>query len=368
MLYIGIDVHKKLCNACIKDRDGNVLGELTFPNNSSGIDKLLDEINNRDATAALESTSNLWLRLYTTLEESGIEVVLVNPKKTRAIAEARLKNDRVDASILADLLRANFLAKCYVPPFKVRELRSLVRHRMNLVKDRTKVKNRIHSLLDKYELNFNATDLFGKAGREWLETIKAELSPIDRFVLDTDIRQIEMLDQLIDETEISIAKESIESEDVKILMTIPGVDFYTALLFVSEVGNIKRFVSSSRLISWLGLAPRVHQSGDTNYNGKISKEGSPRVRWALVQSAHIAIRWDEHFNEKFNRIAKRRGNKKATVAIAREIAVAIYHMLIRREPYRFSTEAFAAKKLKRLERKIKSGDRIVRTEPGRLPS
>lgn len=72
MLYIGIDVHTKLCNACIKDRDGNVLGELTFPNNSSGIDKLLDEINNRDATAALESTSNLWLRLYTTLEESGI--------------------------------------------------------------------------------------------------------------------------------------------------------------------------------------------------------------------------------------------------------------------------------------------------------
>ncbi|MFQ5976159.1 MAG: transposase, partial [Candidatus Hydrothermarchaeales archaeon] len=98
MRYIGIDVHKKLCYACIKDREGTVLGELTFPNKSHGMDILLKTIDGKKAKAVIESTGNLWLRLYTTLEEAGIEVILANPKKTRAIAEARLKNDKVDAS------------------------------------------------------------------------------------------------------------------------------------------------------------------------------------------------------------------------------------------------------------------------------
>lgn len=134
MLYTGIDVHKKLCNACLKDRDGNVLGELTFPNKSYGVDMLLEIIGSRKAKAVIESTSYLWLSLYLGLEEAGIKVILANPKKTKAIAEARLKNDRVDASTLADLLRSDLVALCYVPPGEVRELRSLVSHRMNLVK------------------------------------------------------------------------------------------------------------------------------------------------------------------------------------------------------------------------------------------
>ncbi|MFQ5976489.1 MAG: transposase, partial [Candidatus Hydrothermarchaeales archaeon] len=98
MRYIGIDVHKKLCYACIKDREGKVLGEQIFPNKSYGIDTLLEMIDGRKAKAVIESTGNLWIRLYTALEEAGIEVILANPKKTRAIAEARLKNDKVDAS------------------------------------------------------------------------------------------------------------------------------------------------------------------------------------------------------------------------------------------------------------------------------
>lgn len=357
-MYIGIDVDKKLCHACIKDRDGNIIKELNFRNESSGFDTLLDCIKGGEARAVIESTGNLWIRLYTRLEEAGVKVVLANPKKTKAIAEARLKNDKVDARTLADLLRADLVAPCYVPPKEIRELRSLIRHRMNLTRDLTRVKNRIHSLLDKYELKgFDGKDLFGKEGMGWLRTIAHELSWVDRLTLEAELRHVELLDQLIEEVNLRIALEAVDSEDVKLLMTIPGVDYYTALLFISEVGDISRFPSASKLVSWLGITPRVQQSGGKSYNGRITKEGSPRLRWALVQAAHVAVRWDNHMAEKYNRIERRRGGGKAIVAVAREIAVAMYHMLTRREPYRFSGEAFVNRKLKKLEREIRVGSR-----------
>jgi transposase len=353
MWYIGIDTHKKKCNACIKDKDGNILGEPKFPNKSYGADKLLDVIDGREAKAVIESTGNMWLRLYLSLEEAGVDVVLANPKKTKAIAEARLKNDKVDARTLADLLRANLIAPCYVPPVQIRGLRSLVRHRINLMRDQTRVKNRIHALLDKYELEFEGTDMFGKAGMKWLQGIVRELSELDQFIFDAELRHTETLKRLIAKVEARIAKESAESEDVKLLMSIPGVDYYTALLFTSEIGDYSRFSNASKLVSWLGLAPRVHQSGDTIYNGRITKEGSPRVRWALVQAARSTVLWDDHFKAKYQRIRERRGDGKAIVAIAREIAVAMYHMLNRREAYRFSSDASVTKKLKKLERESK---------------
>lgn len=263
----------------------------------------------------------------------------------------------MDARTLADLLRADLVAPCYVPPKEIRELRSLIRHRTNLTRDLTRVKNLIHSLLDKYELKgFDGKDLFGKEGMKWLRTIAHKLSWVDGLTLEAELRQVELLNQLIEEVNLRIALEAVDSEDVKLPMTIPGVDYYTALLFISEVGDISRFPSASKLVSWLGITPRVQQSGEKSYNGRITKEGSPRLRWALVQAAHVAVR-DNHMAEKYNRIERRRGGGKAIVAVAREIAVAMYYMLIRREPYWFSGEAFVNRKLKKLGREVRVGSR-----------
>lgn len=235
--------------------------ELNFRNESSGFDTLLDCVKGGEAKAVIESTGNLWIRLYNSLEGVGVRVVLANPKKTKAIAEARLKNDKVDARTLADLLRADLVAPCYVPPKEVRELRSLIRHRMNLTRDLTRVKNRIHSLLDKYELKgFDGKDLFGKEGIKWLRIIAHELSWVDRLTLEAELRHVELLEQLIEEANLRIALEAVDSEDVKLLMTIPGVDYYTALLFISEVGDISRFPSASKLVCELAW---YHASGST---------------------------------------------------------------------------------------------------------
>jgi transposase len=349
MIYIGIDVHKKFCNACIKDKRGLVLEQFRFPNNSKGFDKVLEIINDRPAKAVVESTGNLWLRLYLTLEETGIEVILSNPSKTKAISETRLKSDKVDASILADLLRADLIAPCYVPPASVRDIREIIRARMNLVRDGTKTKNRIHALLDRCEIpRYTGSTLWGKAGFKWLKNLK--LPQAEALILDTYIRQLESLKKLIRELEIAIAQEAVEDEDVRLLMTIPGLDYYIAMLFMSEIGDIERFPSSRKLVSWLGLAPRVIQSGEKCYHGRITKMGSPRVRWALTQVAHLAVRYDDHFKSKFLRISERRGKSKAYIAVAREIAVACYHMLKNKEPYRFRNDVLATRKYKRLER------------------
>ena len=349
MIYIGIDVHKKFCYACVKDKSGHLLDEFRFLNTTRGFSKLFRAIGARPAKAVLESTGNLWLRLFLALEENGVEAILSNPSKTKAIAEARLKTDKVDAAMLADLLRADLIAACYVPPAAIREVREITRVRMTLVRDRTRVKNRIHSLLDRCEYpKYSGSTLWGKAGVKYLESLT--LPQEDGFILQTYLSQLEGLSRLIEKVEKAIAQRAVEDEDVKLLMTIPGIDYYGAMLFVSEIGNIERFASSSKLVSWLGLAPRVSQSGSKCYHGSITKMGSPRLRWVLVQTAHSAARYDDHFRRKFTRISERRGKSKAFVAVAREIAVACFHMLKKQEPYRFVDDDLVKRKYKRLEK------------------
>ncbi|MFQ5833745.1 MAG: IS110 family transposase [Candidatus Thorarchaeota archaeon] len=349
LIYIGIDVHKKFCYACIKDKRGVLLEEFRFLNTDQGFTRLLRAIGARPTKAVIESTGNLWLRLFLTLEESGVEVILSNPSKTKAIAEARLKSDKVDAAMLADLLRADLVAPCYVPPVNVRDVRELTRVRMNLVRDRVRVKNRTHALLERCDCpRYPGSTLWGKAGVRWLNGL--ELPEAERFILQTYLNQLKALTGLVEDVERVIAQKAVEDERIRLLMTIPGIDYYVAMLFVSEIGDIDRFPSSSKLVSWLGLAPRVSQSGEKCYHGAITKMGSPRVRWALVQVAHSAVRYDDHFQKKFRRISERRGKSKAYVAVARELAVACFHMLKKREPYRFADEGLVKRKYKRLEK------------------
>jgi transposase len=349
LIYIGIDVHKRFCYACIKNKRGIILEEFKFLNNSKGFTRLLRAIGARQTKAVLESTGNLWLRLFLTLEENGVEVILSNPSKTKAIAEARLKSDKVDAAMLADLLRADLIAPCYVPPAHVREVREITRVRMTLVRDRTRIKNRTHSLLDRCDCpRYPGSALWGKAGVKWLKGLT--LPDADDFILQTYLSQLESLNDLITEVEKNIAQRAVDNEDIRLLMTIPGIDYYAAMLFVSEIGDIERFPSSSKLASWLGLTPRVSQSGTKCHHGSITKMGSPRLRWVLVQTAHSAVRYDEHFRHKFTRVSERRGKSKAFVAVAREIAVACFHMLKKRETYRFADEDLVKRKYKRLEK------------------
>jgi len=298
---------------------------------------------------AVESTANLWIRLYDSLEDHGVQVVLSNPSKTRLIAEARVKTDKVDARILARLLRADMLPLCFVPSRIQRDRRQFIRHRVHLVKMRTEVKNRIQALLDKHGLKCPYPTLFSKKGLEWLRSLK--LGFTDDAVLMSDLALLESLSEQIGFMDDKIASVAVNDERVRLLMTMPGLGYFAASLLVAEICDISRFSSDKRLVSWAGLAPGVQQSGDKTVHGRITRQGNRLVRWVMVQAAQTARLHDERFKEFYEKYSKRKGNQKAVVAVAHEMLRIVYFMLKRNEPYRGEKRDLSWRKLNSLERK-----------------
>lgn len=243
----------KVCRAAIIDEEGEVADEFMFKNSSQGIEDFTLKLKafRQKVLVAVESTANLWIRLYDSLEDRGINVVLSNPSRTRLIAEAKVKTDRVDARILAKLLRADMLPLCYVPTKRQRDRRQFIRHRVTLVKMRTEVKNRVHALLDKHGLKCPFKTLLSKRGLQWLKGLK--LGFTDDAVLNSELAVLEALDKQIGFIEAKIAAVAVNDERVKLLMTMPDLGYFAASLLVAEICDIDRFTSDKQLVSWAGF-------------------------------------------------------------------------------------------------------------------
>ena len=282
MKYVGIDIHKKMCQAAIIDDEGELLDEIRFRNDVEGIEDFAMKLTTfRDEVkAVVESTGNLWIQIHDRLEEHGFNVVLSNPYKTRLIAEAKIKTDKVDARTLARLLRADMLSTCYVPNKEERSRREVLSHRMRLVKTRTEVRNRIHSLLDKHGLRMPHKTPFSKKNVAWLR--ERSLGFMDDAILRSDLAVLESVDEQVGLMEEKIAVLAAEDPRVRLLMTMTGVGYFTAMLLLAEIGDIDRFGSDKRLASWAGLAPSVHQSGEKTRIGGVGGPGNKRVRWVMV--------------------------------------------------------------------------------------
>jgi len=229
MKYVGIDVHKNVCQAAILDKDGELIEETRFMNSGEGVEgfavrltALRDEVR-----CVVESTGNLWIPVYDTLESYGFTVLLSNPSKTRLIAEAKVKTDKVDARTLAQLLRADMLCTCYVPSEEERAHRQLLRHRLSLVKTRTEIRNRVHSLLHKHGLRVPYPTPFSRKGVAWLR--EQSLNPIDDVVLRSDLALLEALEGQVKTIEEKIAALAVEDPRVRLLMTMTGVGYFTAM-------------------------------------------------------------------------------------------------------------------------------------------
>jgi len=254
---------------------------------------------------------------------------------------------------LAQLLRADLVAECYVPNKEDREKRALIRERASLTKIRTEHRNKIHGLLAKYEYSHRFSDLFGKEGMTWLKTLK--LSQYDQVILNANLRLLESLDTEITGISTEIAKLALHTDEnqqnqVRLLLGLKGIDYYGAMILLSEIGDIKRFPSPDKLVSWAGLAPRTHQSGETSYSGHITKKGSSRVRWILGQAAQTARLHDPKFKTFYDRIAAKKGHSKALVATMRKMLVVIWTILTRNEPYSGEDRELTERKIKRLIR------------------
>lgn len=352
MINIGIDAGKKKCIATLKRNSKDILERIAFLNRTSGIMELVGHVRSygEEAVAVVESTGNYWIRIHDMLEENGINTLLANPVQTKAIAKARIKDDKIDSNILADLLRADLIPESFVPDKEHRELRQLVRTRIDLVHNRTTFKEKVHAILAKYEYEDECpvTDIFSKKGVEWLRSI--ELSWIDRMAMDAYIDALHTFDRQIEIFTAKIASVSREDDRVKLLMTIPGIDYFTALTIMSEIVDVKRFSTPWKLVAYAGLAPSRRDSGNTKRRGGITRQGSRWLRYAVVEAVNTTIRYDERLGAFHNRIASRRGPQKARVATAKETLVIIWHMLTNNEPYRTMNKEMVERKYKKMER------------------
>jgi len=318
----GLDVHKESTYATVLDRDGQVLVQRKMPNED--IPGFLEPI--KPEKLAMEASTYI-IPLYRKLVEQGYDVTVSHPKKTRYIAEARIKSDRVDSRALAELLRLNSLPESYIPPREIAEIRERVRRRAFLVRQVTKLKVKIRDVLA-YEGIKPPTGygLFTAKGVEWLHGLGLE--PVDCY-----LRLIEPLKGEVKIHSYRLKREAGDDPDVRLLMTIPGFGYYIALLVKAEIGDVRRFASGDRVASCAGLVPSTRSSGGVERHGGITRQGSRWLRWALVEAAMVHVRYDSPVTRFYHGVAERRGRKAALVAAARKLATVCYSVLVHGRPY-----------------------------------
>jgi transposase len=326
--------------------DGNVRSAGRVPSTPEGIGALAQSLLPSDRVA-LEVTGSCW-EIARLLEPHVERVIVVSPDDT-GIVSARAKTDRLDARALASLLWKGELEAVWMPDERCRMLRRRLARREQLVRSRTRAKNEIHAVLQRrLQGKPPCSDLFGVKGRAWLAGLELPLE--ERETIDAGIRHIEFLDREIAAVERLIAQQALSWPEIRRLMTVPGVNLVCAASFIAAVGNANRFLTSRKLVAYLGLDPKVKQSGEQPArSGRISKRGSPSARWALVEAAWTAVLQPGPLHAFYERTKARRGHGKAIVATARKLSVLFWCMLTRGEDYAHQQPSLTRKKLRRLE-------------------
>ncbi len=327
MLYVGMDIHKNFSYVVVKTEKGKVVKEDKVKTDKEEIQGFFEDIV-EEFEVAMEATGNYEF-FYETLEELASKVHLSNPYKTRLIAEEKVKTDKVDANALADLLRADLLPTSYVPCKEIRELRRLVRRRVNLGKQRGNVKNQIKAELRRQNIDYSGKPLFKVEGLRFLRELS---NPI----IDSCLSIYEAIDKERKKMEGKLTTKGWKYEEVRLLQTIPGVGLYSGTLIFEEIGDIERFPSEDKLFSYAGLVPTVHQSGEHTYYGRLSKECNKYLKWVLIQCVQIHFRYcpESKISSFYRRLKKKKPNNVAKIAATRKLLQVIYHMLKNHDEYR----------------------------------
>ena len=316
MYYTGIDLHKKTSYITTIDDSGKVVFRRNFANKE---EQILDYFVNLEVPTkiVIESMCS-WYWLHDLLKAHDFDMVISNPLKTKTIASAKIKNDKVDSHMLAQLLRADLIATVHVCSLKTRKLKGLLRHRQRLVRDCTRMKNRIHMLLMKNNICVAVRDLFGVKGMMCLQ--KVELPIYHRHQLESYLTLYDCLIQQIEPLTKRIYHVANKDPMAKLLMTIPGIGPLTAMFIIAEIEDISRFPSYRNLSSYADLVPCLDASADKSRTGRITKQGSPYLRTALVEAAQVIPRMKKtRLNIFYRKRIVRAGYQKAIVATAHKI-------------------------------------------------
>ena len=343
---IGIDVHRTFGEVAIWE-NGVVrrFGRIDMTRTAlEGFGKTLrssDEV-------VIEATGNS-LAVSRVLTPFVSRVIVANPLQVKAIAQAHVKTDKIDAGTLASLHAAGYLPQIWTPDAATERKRRLVARRYQIVRHRTRIKNEVHSILHAHLVpKCPHADLFSGRGRTWLA--RQPLPDDERSAVERHIRELDRLAEDLALLDREIAQFAIEDPAIKRLMTITGVNLTVAAGIVAAIGDISRFVSPQKLVSYFGLNPRVRQSGlGAAHHGRISKIGRSHARAMLVEAAWAAAKAPGPLHAFFVRIRAKRGHQIAAVAVARKLTVLCWHMLTRNEDYLWARPALVANKTRAME-------------------
>lgn len=331
MLYAGLNLHKNFSQAIVCREDGSVVKEGKFCTTRKDISEFFFELREEVKIAIEATTACEWV--FDLLEEQGHTVVLAHPLKTRWIAESKIKTDKIDAKILAHLLRTDLLPTAYMPQKDVRDIRWLVRRRIFLGRFSGKLKNRIYAELIRRGIKYDVKKIFTRKCRGWLQS--QDIPAINSY-----LSMLESIQEEINKLDREIREVGKKYEEVRIIDTIPGFNVYGAMIVFSVIGKVERFGFEEKLYSYSGLVPCVSQSGDCNYYGGITKLGSNDLRWMLIEGTRVHINWaqangiETKISKHYWKLCKKKPEKVAIVAAARKMLQAIYWMLKNKEEYR----------------------------------
>jgi len=335
--YVALDIHKHYSMIGAVNRDSEVLLDPHRVEHAQ-LEAWFHKHLKPTDQVVIEATTNAW-HIYDLIEPLVAEVVVANPMKVKQIASARIKTDKLDVLILARLLAANLIPTVWVPPWHVRELRSLVSQRRRLVQMHTQVINRLHSISHRHHLGHPKGKRFLPKDCAWQKDQR--LSRAEKLQLELDMASRVHLKSQIDRLTQAMATLSLEEPweaEALYLMQIPGFGIITTMTVLAAIGDISRFSHPKKLVSYAGLVPGLHQSGVKLRGKGITKEGRKELRWALVEVAWRCLKGNAYRKERFETFKKRMHPNQAITAVARHLLVIVWHVLSKQEPYRQVTE------------------------------
>jgi transposase len=334
MKYIGLDCHKQYDHATMIDTE---TGEIKAKRLAHIKDEFSEFIGDKSGTRMVIESCRDWSRTYELSENLVEEVVLAHPLKVKAIASAKIKTDAVDSRTLAQLLMADLIPQAHLRKGDNRIKQRIIRHRAFMVVMRTRVKSRIHALVDSQllpqdVLQAKPINLFSKKGMKWLNSLEWARAQ-DKELVESHLRVMEAINQEVSTTNDMVKDLYEKDSDAQLLATIPGIGVTLAVLISTEIDGIERFPSTSKLCSYAGLVPSTHSSGGKTYHGKITSEGNKWIRWALVEAAVPASYADAEIKKRIDALRKTKGANVAKTAVARWLLKIVYHLLKERRPY-----------------------------------
>ena len=337
MQCIAFDTHKRYTLASVASDDGRVLREERIEHERGALRQFLASCE-PGAPVAVETVGH-WYWVVDEIEAAGCLPRLVHARKAKLMLGNLNKTDRLDARGLNLLQRTGTLPTVWIPPGGLRDQRELPRTRMVLVRQRTRLKNRVHATLAKYALHeVDVSDLFGTRGRQWVQQRLALLPPHTAFTLAQLLAQIDSLAQQVRAFEQRMRTSFAPAPEITHLMTLPGVGFILAVVIALEVGDVTRFPRPEQFAAYAGTTPRVQASGDKIRYGRLRPDVNRYLKWAFIEAANVGVAHRahraRHVRRLYERLTRRRGHPKAVGAVARHLAEATYWMLSRHEAYR----------------------------------